>query len=272
MDPLSDVLRRPTAEDDKYSCGVVGFVTGSSEYPGAAILGVTAAMRTGIGMVRYLGPEAVGRLLLEVRPEVVLQSGRVQAWVLGSGVAGVENGDQTLRIREVLQSDSYAVIDAGALEIANFGSTRIRAVLTPHAGELERLLSRLGQPMSRTEIEQNAVYAATLAARLTDQVVLLKGNVTTIAEPGGGHWQTPPANPALATAGSGDVLAGVLGALIAGNFDRLESGKISLAQIALAGALMHARAGAAAASGGPVVALDVAEAMRAVVGEILADY
>jgi NAD(P)H-hydrate repair Nnr-like enzyme with NAD(P)H-hydrate dehydratase domain len=69
---LLSLLREPTAADNKYSRGVVGFVTGSLEYPGAAILGVTAAMRCGIGMVRYLGPQRVGHLLLEVRPEAVL--------------------------------------------------------------------------------------------------------------------------------------------------------------------------------------------------------
>jgi ADP-dependent NAD(P)H-hydrate dehydratase / NAD(P)H-hydrate epimerase len=270
MDPLSDVLRSPTAEDDKYSRGVLGFVTGSTEYPGAAILGVTVAMRTGIGMVRYLGPELVGHLLLEVRPEAVLQPGRVQAWVLGSGVAGGKQDEQTLRIAEILASECYAVIDAGALEIADFGRTKVRAVLTPHAGELERLLTKLGESWSRSQIEADPIAAARLAAKLTGQVVLLKGNITTIADPDGGHRQTPPANPALATAGSGDVLAGVLGALIAGNYDDLAAGVISLAQIALAGALLHARAGAAAAIDGPVVAMDVAEAVRGVVGEILA--
>jgi hydroxyethylthiazole kinase-like uncharacterized protein yjeF len=269
MDPLSSVLHKPTSEDDKYSRGVVGFVTGSSEYPGAAILGVTAAMRTGVGMVRYIGPESVGRMLLEVRPEVVLQMGRVQSWVVGSGITGDKQGEQATQVMSILSSDGFAVIDAGALELADFESIKVSGVLTPHAGELARLLTRLGQSRTREDVESEPVESAKLAAKLTRQVVLLKGNITTVADSDGQYWQTPAANPALATAGSGDVLAGILGALIAGNQDELVSSRVTLAQLALAGALLHARAGAEAAKSGPVVALDIAEAMRTVVGDIL---
>ena len=269
MDSLSKVLRRPTAADDKYSRGVVGFVTGSIEYPGAAILGVTAAMRTGVGMVRYLGPESVGKMLLEVRPEAVLQQGRAQAWVVGSGVSAHEAGEQASRALQVLEHAQYAVIDAGALDIVDFKTVQAHAILTPHAGELERLLGRLGSPLTRQFIEANQVEAATLAASLTGQTILLKGNITTIAAPGEPVIQTPPANPALATAGSGDVLAGILGALLASNSDAISSGALKLSEIALAGALLHARAADFAAKDGPVAALDVAEAVRKVVGEIL---
>lgn len=265
MVPLSKLLRKPTAVDDKYSRGVVGFITGSDEFPGAAILGVSAALRVGVGMVRYLGPEYVGRMLLEVRPEVVLQSGRVQAWVLGSGVTA----DQSPAIKQVLSESGYAVIDAGALEFVDFSHCAADSILTPHAGELARLLARCGVMASREEIEANPVTYATQAAALTHQTVLLKGNVTTVADSSGNHWQTPPASPALATAGSGDVLAGVLGALIAINRHALDAGEISLAQIALAGAALHARAGANAAESGPVVALDIVDSVRAVVKAVL---
>jgi hydroxyethylthiazole kinase-like uncharacterized protein yjeF len=270
MDLLSTLLRSPAAEDDKYSRGVVGFVTGSKSYPGAAILGVTAAMRTGVGMVRWIGPESVGHMLLEVRPEVVLQDGRAQAWVVGSGISWSENEEQVKNVQLHLSEAKFAVIDAGALEFADFGSLEVSAVLTPHAGEMTRLLELFGETWSRTEVEQSPIEAAKLAANKSGQVVLLKGNVTTIADPAGNTWQTPPANPALATAGSGDVLAGILGALIAGNVQRLDAGELTLAQLALAGAMLHARAGDLAAESGPVVALDIAEALRAVVGDILA--
>ena len=73
------LVRVPTADDDKYSRGVVGFVTGSTRYPGAAVLGVEAALRTGVGMVRYLGPARPTDLVLQRRPEVVANDGRVQA-------------------------------------------------------------------------------------------------------------------------------------------------------------------------------------------------
>jgi ADP-dependent NAD(P)H-hydrate dehydratase / NAD(P)H-hydrate epimerase len=265
MDSLSKVLRKPTAADDKYSRGVVGFITGSDEFPGAAILGVSAALRVGVGMVRYLGPESVGRMLIEVRPEVVLQAGRVQAWVLGSGVTA----DQSPAINQVVSESGYAVIDAGALDFVDFSDCVVASILTPHAGELARLLARFDVAVTRAEIEMNPVNYAVQAATLTGQTVLLKGNVTTIADQFENHWQTPPASPALATAGSGDVLAGVLGALIAINRDALDAGEISLAQIAFAGAELHARAGANAAESGPVVALDIADSVRAVVKEVI---
>jgi NAD(P)H-hydrate repair Nnr-like enzyme with NAD(P)H-hydrate dehydratase domain len=151
----------------------------------------------------------------------------------------------------------------------NFETLGAAAVLTPHAGEMSRLLGRLDETWSRSDVEHSPVDAAKLAALKSGQVVLLKGNVTTVADPSGASWQTPPANPALATAGSGDVLAGILGALIAGNTLKLEAGELSLAQLALAAALLQARAGALAAESGPVVALDIAEALRTVVGDIL---
>lgn len=269
MDLLSTLLRSPVAEDDKYSRGVVGFVTGSTSFPGAAILGVTAAMRTGVGMVRWIGPESVGHMLLEVRPEVVIQDGRAQAWVVGSGVPTDLQDEQVKNINAQLSSAKYAVIDAGALEFVDFETLTASAILTPHAGEMARLLGRVGESWTRADVDSAPIEAAKLAASKIGQVVLLKGNVTTIADLYGNSWITPPANPALATAGSGDVLAGILGALIASNFAKLESGELSMAQVAMGGALLHARAGAAAAESGPVVALDIAEALRDVVGEIL---
>lgn len=270
MNLLSSVLRKPTATDDKYSRGVVGFVSGSTEYPGAAILGVTAAMRTGVGMVRWLGPESVGRMLLEVRPETVLQNGRAQCWVVGSGVSDDAASEQASKAIEVLSHAEFAVIDAGALAFVEFEALVGRAVLTPHAGEMARLLARLGESLTREQIEKEPITAAKLAAKLTGQVVLLKGNVTTVADSSGEVWQTPPATSWLATAGSGDVLAGILGALIATNCEELSANQIQLPEVALAAAILHAEAGARAAASGPIVALDIAEAIREVVGGYLA--
>ena len=270
MNLLSAVLRKPTTADDKYSRGVVGFVTGSIDYPGAAILGVTAAMRTGVGMVRWLGPESVGSLLLEVRPETVLQNGRAQCWVVGSGVSEDSSSEQVANTLEVLAQSEFAVIDAGALAFVQFESLVGRAVLTPHAGELARLLARVGESLTREQIEQDPITAAKLAAKLTSQVVLLKGNVTTVADPSGAVRQTPPATPWLATAGSGDVLAGILGALIATNYEEIVAKKLQLSEVALAAAILHAEAGARAAASGPIAALDIAEAIREVVGGYLA--
>src|SRR3954447_6883777 len=85
LDDAAGVLRMPTATDDKYSRGVVGLRTGSEAYPGAAVLGVEAAWRTGVGMVRYLAPPGAARMVLASRPETVTAHGRVQPWVTASG-------------------------------------------------------------------------------------------------------------------------------------------------------------------------------------------
>ena len=141
---LSNLLHEPQAGDDKYSRGVLGFVTGSERFPGAAILGVTAAIRTGVGMIRHVAPVSVTNLLLEVRPESVAGFGRAQAWVLGSGVP-VDDEVQVANIREAASQNCALVIDAGALELIDYSSLAPEScILTPHAGELARLLDRFG--------------------------------------------------------------------------------------------------------------------------------
>src|SRR3954452_3477673 len=112
---VAEVLRRPTAADDKYSRGVLGIRTGSALYPGAAVLGVEAAWRTGLAMVRYVG--AARDLVLQRRPETVTQDGRVQAWLIGSGTdASARRGDETHALRAILSGDVPVVVDAGALD------------------------------------------------------------------------------------------------------------------------------------------------------------
>ncbi len=250
-----DLLRGPSAHDDKYSMGVVGFVTGSEAYPGAAILGVTAAMRTGVGLVRYVGPPSVCNLLLEVRPEVVCQDGRAGAWVLGSGVTK----DDVPRVADLIAhaSSPLKVIDAGALDVIDFAKLEpMTAILTPHAGELARLLDRYGRHF---DLDYEAVVAT---AGLLGQVVVLKGNTTLIAAPDGSVVAVGPNPASLATAGTGDVLAGILGALLASNS---EAPDLNLVDVAALGVAIHAEAARIAERSGPLVALDVAEAVREVV-------
>ncbi len=252
---LSYLLHEPQPGDDKYSRGVLGFVTGSERFSGAALLGVTAAMRTGVGMVRHVAPEPVTNLLLEVRPEVVAGFGRVQAWVLGSGVPL----DDEVQVANILEAASQAcplVIDAGALEIVDYLSLAAHTcILTPHAGELARLLDRYGKHL---DLDYEATVAA---AAITNQVVMLKGNTTLIAGPLGEVRAVGPNSTALATAGTGDVLAGILGALLATNSEN-EPNLVDVAELAV---LIHSEAATRAAQAGPVVALDVAEQVRSVV-------
>ncbi|MEY4618567.1 MAG: ADP-dependent (S)-NAD(P)H-hydrate dehydratase [Actinomycetota bacterium] len=257
---LKRYLRQPSAADDKYSRGVVGFVTGSEEFPGAAILGVTAAMRTGIGMVRYVGPRTVGELLLKNRPETVLGDGRAQAWVLGSGVpVSTENRASLQSHFEIAE---LAVVDAGAIEMLDLQSRTGLCVLTPHAGELARLLG-----ISREGVLANPENNATLAAVATGCVVLLKGNTSFIASPDGELREIRDLSPALATAGTGDVLAGIIGALLAANSSvAIENTFLDIIEL---GVRLHSAAAEQAAIAGPVSAADVAEAVRSVIAELV---
>lgn len=262
------LLRVPTADDDKYSRGVVGLRTGSEEYPGAAVLGVEAAWRAGVGMVRYLGPRRAADLVLHRRPETVTADGRVQAWVVGSGTsAQTRTAAETSAVRTLLAGEVPVVVDAGALDLvpsAPAGASA-RLVLTPHDREHTALRRRLGR-----DEQPDREAAAADTATATGAVVLLKGGTTLIAAPGTGAPTLRSVTSGvgwLATAGTGDVLAGVLGALLSAYPDRP-------ADAAATAAWLHGRAGALASErhgGGPIVALDVAHAVASVVGQLVSD-
>jgi hydroxyethylthiazole kinase-like uncharacterized protein yjeF len=262
---MSEFIRKPNAADDKYSRGVVGFITSSEQFPGAALLGITAAMRTGVGLVRYLGPQRVADLVLQTRPETVLQDGRAQAWVVGSGVP-IDDAEQAQRIRDVVAEKNLVVVDAGALQIVDFKACAAKCVLTPHAGEAAALLSSLGHAATRAEVEADPIKFALLIASLTNQLTVLKGNRTVIAQ-GTKTYQFDPAPAVLATAGSGDVLAGIIGAMLAGNAESILSGDAELFDVVKAAISLQAQAAALAAEQSTVVALDIAEAVGRVVAE-----
>lgn len=249
----------PGDDDDKYSRGVVGFVTGSARYPGAAVLGVEAALRTGVGMVRYLGPGRATRLVLQHRPEAVTTDGRVQAWVLGSGQEAKERDELTrLQLETALSQGVPVVLDAGALDLWPQASGP--RVLTPHAGELARLLE-----VDTAALLADREAAARRAADKTGATVLLKGAETLVATPGGGLLRVRNATPWLATAGAGDALAGILGALVATHADAAD-----LAPVAAAAAWVHGEAARRASDGGPFTVLDLCAALPGVVRELVA--
>lgn len=228
-------------------------VVGSVEYPGAAILAVGAAARTGIGMLRYVGPEPVSHQVLAAWPEVVLGPGQVDAWVLGCGVSANAT-DQLKKIDELMMTKTPKVVDAGALSRADWSSVQeLTCILTPHAGELSRLLDSMGK---HCELDYEAVG---LAARLTRQVVVLKGNTTLIADPDGEVRSVGPNPTGLATAGTGDVLAGIAGALCAANPD---AALIDVAELAVQ---LHSEAARLAAQKGTFVAHDLIDELRGVV-------
>ncbi|QDZ16494.1 ADP-dependent NAD(P)H-hydrate dehydratase [Humibacter ginsenosidimutans] len=272
----------PGAGDDKYSRGVLGVVTGSDEYPGAAVLGVEAATRTGVGMVRYVGDDVPSRLVLERRPETVTAVGRVQAWLIGSGMdAAHRDPANAARLRAALADGVPCVVDAGALDL--IAEEHAPVVITPHYRELARVLAGdaarasgggAGAP-SAEKIAADARGWARRAADATGATVLLKGHVTHVCAPGGEVIDvcTGPDAGWLATAGSGDALGGILGALLATHADRIAAeGHDALAALAATAAALHGAAGArasAARAGGPIAALDVAEHVATVVGDVL---
>lgn len=251
---VARLLPRPAAAGHKYSRGVVGLRTGSARYPGAALLGVAGASCGLAGMIRYDGPAA--DLVRAAWPEVVAGPGRVQAWVVGSG-----NDDPSAELAACLADGVPTVVDAGAL--AGFpGAAGSPVVLTPHAGELSLML---GVP--REEIEAAPLAHARLAAQRYGAVVLLKGRRTLIAGPASGSpvRVNTTGVPWLGTAGSGDVLAGLIGALLAGGLTPWDA--------ASAGAWLHGEAAARAfEESGPPVAGRVAAALPAVVGELLMGF
>lgn len=258
----------PGPSDDKYSRGVLGIVAGSARYPGAAVLAVTAAIEAGAGMVRYIGPDAAAQHVLMACPESVPGQGQVQAWVIGPGVPTDEGTIDVRRqveaCRQALASDLPCVVDAGALDLIE-GPREAPTLLTPHAGELARMLSRLehGRVFHRTQISAAPLQHARRLVELTGATVLLKGATTLVVSPDPDRPVRVQSDaPAwLATAGAGDVLAGLVGALVAAGLDPLDAGSLA--------ALVHGRAAHRANPGGPIRSIRVAEAIPATVARDL---
>jgi ADP-dependent NAD(P)H-hydrate dehydratase / NAD(P)H-hydrate epimerase len=259
----------PTAEDDKYSRGVLGVVAGGEEYPGAAVLAVTAAVTAGAGMVRYVGTPTPSALVRAAVPEAVHGEGRVQAWVVGPGLDVTSTAEgaaaQTEVARAALASDLPVLVDAGGLDLVE-GPRDAPTLLTPHAGECARLLTRLRgrtTELTREEVEGSPLEHARALAEATGATVLLKGATTLVVDADGPVHVQDDAPAWLATAGAGDVLAGLLGVLLAADLEPAEAGSL--------GALVHGRAADVASPGGPLRALDLAHALGRTVAGLLRD-
>ncbi|GAB2746741.1 NAD(P)H-hydrate dehydratase [Terrabacter koreensis] len=281
----------PHASDDKYSRGVLGVVAGSEAYPGAAVLCTTAAAEAGVGMIRYVGtPTPVG-LVHHAVPEAVVGAGRVQAWVVGPGLdAQADDDSATAQLdaaRDALASDLPVVVDAGGLDLVSGDPRDAPTVLTPHAGELARLLTRLDgstgrnepaegdaagsghsdDPADRPAVTADDVKADPLGharrlAELTGATVLLKGSTTLVVTEDHAVRAQADAPTWLATAGAGDVLSGVVGTLLAAGLQPHDAASL--------GALVHGVAADRASGGGPLRALAVAHGIRPAVRDLLA--
>jgi hydroxyethylthiazole kinase-like uncharacterized protein yjeF len=273
---IKRLARQPSAQDNKYTRGTVGFITGSEVYPGAAVLGVGAAQQTGVGLVRYVGPRRSADLVLQSHPEVIVterfsQALVAQAWVIGSGISATDEL-QSANLKDLFAESRIAVVDAGALEILDFGSvSKSSLLLTPHLGELIRFLNKLTASNDFTSERFKGLAdvrdAAALAARFTGQTVLVKGNTNVLAMPLGQVIEVGPTSPYLATAGSGDVLAGILGGLAAANPELAEANWLEIATL---GIWLHSEAAVLASMSGLVTASTISSGVAQILKERLA--
>ncbi len=266
---VAAVLPEPSAESDKYRRGVLGLLAGSEQYTGAAVLASGGAIRAGAGMVRLVSAAPAVEAVRLRWPEVVLttydpahaaeaikSAGRVQAWTAGPGLGTDATAYELLA--HVLASDLPVLVDADGLTVlSEHGDLLPRhapTLITPHAGELARLLRA-----DRADIEARRLHYARAAAAQLGVTVLLKGSTTVIARPDqadpvlvnttGSSW--------LATAGSGDVLSGMAGSLLAQGADT--------AGAAAAAAFLHGMAARLAARDAPIGASDLFAAIPAAI-------
>ena len=261
----------PSDLDHKYSRGVLGVITGSAQYPGAAVLTTSAASATGIGMIRFHSSSGLAHLVLHATPSVVVQPGKVTAWLVGSGIDAKKYSDITTWLRHrwfkltTLQSVP-TVLDAGALHLA--GSLEQPTLITPHSGELSKLLTARGVSVSAEAIEGNPKKWVQEAADTLGVTVLLKGATTYVANDSV-LIELPTATSWLATAGTGDVLAGIVGTLVATNTVEILNNYDRLAYVAATGAMIHARAADDASNGGPINAEAIITAIPRVISQII---
>ncbi len=269
------VLPDPGAESSKYTRGVLGITAGSEAYPGAAVLCTGGARRGGAGYLRFAGSGHPVELIRQRFPDVVatevavgdgpavLAAGRVQAWAVGPGL-GTDEAAAAV-VRAVLSADVPVLVDADAITIVAKHPEWLReradrgqlTLLTPHEGEFARLVAGAGGDAAEVKAELAADRLGTvrrLAARLA-ATVLLKGSTTLVVEPGGRARVNGSGTGWLASAGSGDVLSGLAGALLAAGLTPLEAGSV--------GAWLHGTAArlAVEAAGPPLVAFDLLDAL-----------
>ena len=261
----------PSELDHKYSRGTLGVITGSAQFPGAAVLTSKAAIATGLGVLRFHSSSGLAHLVLHAAPEALVQPGKVDAWLAGSGVSDKKYSDYTTWLRhrwfKLLSAQSVpTVLDAGALNWA--GKLSQPTLITPHAGELSRLLTKRGVAVSSEAIEADPKKWSMVAAEKLSATVLLKGSTTYIAQKDF-LIELPKATPWLATAGSGDVLAGIIGALLATNYIEILNDENNLARVAATGALIHNNSALLASMGSPISATSIIDFIPEAIRKIL---
>ena len=272
---IAGLLPRPGAESDKYRRGVLGLLAGSDRFGGAVVLAAGGALRGGAGLVRVVTASAAAAAVRQAWPEAVLtvypddagwdligSVGRVQAWVAGPGMGTGQ--DAVARLAAILGTALPVLVDADGLTILSQHRDLLPreapTLITPHAGELARLLGTEAASVEARRLEHARRAAAELGV-----TVLLKGSTTVVVGgTGGPAFVNPTGTPWLATAGSGDVLSGLAGSLLAQGLPAAEAG--------IAAAYLHGIAARLAAAGGsedpgeaPIVAHDVITALPAAI-------
>jgi hydroxyethylthiazole kinase-like uncharacterized protein yjeF len=262
---VAAMLPEPHGESDKYRRGVIGIAAGSDSYTGAAQLAVGGAIHTGVGMVRFASvarpaemvrrrwPEAVVTEIVPGDGAAVIDVGQVQAWAVGPGLGTDDEAGRV--VAAVLAAGVPVLVDAdGITWLAThrelLDGRTAPTLLTPHAGEFARLMC-----LERGDVEAHRLDHVRRAATTLGVTILLKGSTTLVASPSGDVRVNSATTPYLATAGSGDVLSGICGALLASGLSALDAGS--------AGAFLHGMAGLIA-SGSPaaaITAMQIADAL-----------
>ena len=261
----------PSDLDNKYSRGVLGVITGSAQYPGASVLTTSAAAATGVGMIRFYPSSGLDHLVLHSTPSVVVFPGNVSGWIVGSGIDARKYSSWTtwLRYRHFKSLKIQGVptvLDAGAIDLA--GKLEQPTLITPHSGELARLLNSRGVSVTSEAIEGNPKKWVATAAKTLAVTVLLKGSRTYVANDSA-LIELPVATPWLATAGTGDVLSGIVGALVATHLIEILNDSDYLAPLAATAALIHANAAQLASRGGPISAESIIPEIAGAITQIL---
>lgn len=246
-----------SAVTHKYKIGHLLLVCGSRRYAGGAILTGLGARASGVGMLSIAVPESLKPILTAQLPDALILGCPETEGTIAQLPDGIELGDfdtiacgpgltmaATAVVEQVLKSQCPLILDADGLNIlAQLGPVpalsqrQAATILTPHLGEFKRLFPDLAE-------SSNRVIAVRAAAEQTGAVVLLKGARTAIAEPYGSVWINPASTPALARGGSGDVLTGLLGGILAQTASHQQSrGEFA----AVSAAWWHAQAGIRAA-------------------------
>lgn len=256
---VAELLPPVNLDTYKYVRGVVGIAAGSAKYPGAAVLCAGAALRSGGGMVAFLDrKDGVADQVQAAYPEIVTQTHRVQAWVAGPGFIGDAADLPTLEF--ILAMDAPVVLDAGALRLlaatdalrAMVNQRSAPTVLTPHDGEFTALAQAVNLDFSAGgRIAQTEQLAKAYGA-----IVVRKGAGTIIS----GGFIDRIGGPELAVAGSGDVLSGMIAAMLVDAVD-------DVAQRVAAAVFIHGLAGASTGNR-PCIAGDLIDWLPDTIGEL----